>query len=123
MAVTRIKVYTTDIQTINTQISGLTGEVNSLDTRVTALEEGGGGSGGKEYQAGEGIIIANDTISVDESAVALKGDSYTKLESDSKYLTEQDISGKADAATTLAGYGILDGVTFEYEDEDEPVGE
>lgn len=120
MAVTRIKVYTTDIQTINTQISGLTGEVNSLDTRVTALEEGGG-SGGKEYQAGEGIIIANDTISVDESAVALKGDSYTKLESDNKYLTEQDISGKADVATTLAGYGILDGVTFEYEDE--PVGE
>lgn len=43
---------------------------------------------------------------------------YTKTESDNKYqpkgnyLTQhQDISGKADKATTLAGYGITDGAT------------
>ena len=37
---------------------------------------------------------------------------YTKEECDAKFLTEhQDISGKADKATTLAGYGITDAYT------------
>ena len=43
---------------------------------------------------------------------ANSADVYTKTQSDGKYLTaHQDISGKADKATTLAGYGILDGET------------
>ena len=37
---------------------------------------------------------------------------YTKEEADGKFLTEhQDVSGKADAATTLSGYGITDAYT------------
>ena len=48
-------------------------------------------------------------------ALNLKADKtevYTKEESDEKFLTEhQDISGKADKATTLEGYGITDAYT------------
>lgn len=50
---------------------------------------------------------------IDLSAYALKSEIPTKvsqLQNDSGYLTQhQDISGKADKATTLAGYGITDG--------------
>ena len=52
---------------------------------------------------------------VDLSAYALKSEIPTKvsqLQNDSGYLTEhQDISGKADKATTLLGYGITDAYT------------
>lgn len=52
---------------------------------------------------------------VDLSQYALKNEIPTKvsqLQNDSGFLTEhQDISGKADKATTLAGYGITDGQT------------
>ena len=52
---------------------------------------------------------------IDLSAYALKSEIPTKvsqLQNDSGYLTEhQDISGKADKATALSGYGITDAYT------------
>ena len=66
------------------------------------------------YSAGSGIIITGNSIAIDTSVVALKGESYTKSEADNRYLQEhQDISGKADKATTLAGYGITDALSYE----------
>lgn len=66
------------------------------------------------YSAGNGIIISGNSVAVDTSVVALKGESYTKSEADNRYLQEhQDISGKADKATTLAGYGITDALSYE----------
>lgn len=54
------------------------------------------------YTPGNGIKIEGNTISLDVSAL------------NGQFLTEhQDISGKADKATTLNGYGITDGVTYE----------
>ena len=59
--------------------------------------------------------IPNERL--DLEAYALKEEIPTKvseLENDSGYLTEhQDISGKADKSTTLAGYGITDAYTKE----------
>lgn len=52
------------------------------------------------YTAGNGIAISDNQISVDTTKVALKSDVTTALE------------GKADKATTLAGYGITDAVTY-----------
>ena len=66
------------------------------------------------YSAGSGIVISGKSIAIDTSVVALKGESYTKAEADNRYLQEhQDISGKADKATTLAGYGITDALTYD----------
>lgn len=66
------------------------------------------------YSAGSGIIITGNSIAIDTTKVALKGESYTKSEADNRYLQEhQDISGKADKATTLAGYGITDALSYE----------
>lgn len=52
------------------------------------------------YAAGNGIVITDNQISIDTTKVALKADVDTALEN------------KADKATTLAGYGITDGITF-----------
>lgn len=69
---------------------------------------------GNLYNEGNGINIENRTISVDSTVVALKSDLTVFLTS------HQDISGKADKATTLSGYGILDGLSYEIvEDEEE----
>ena len=90
------------------------------------------------YTAGTGITISGNAISINSSVVALKSDltavatsgSYNDLSdkptiptvptnvsaftNDAGYLTShQNISGKADKATTLAGYGITDGLTYE----------
>lgn len=66
------------------------------------------------YSAGSGIIITGNSVAIDTSVVALKGESYTKSEADNRFLQEhQDISGKADKATTLAGYGITDALSYE----------
>lgn len=66
------------------------------------------------YSAGQGIVISGNSVAIDTSVVALKGESYTKSEADNRYLQEhQDISGKADKATTLAGYGITDALSYE----------
>ncbi len=66
------------------------------------------------YSAGNGMIITGNSIAVDTTKVAMKGESYTKSEADNRFLQEhQDISGKADKATTLAGYGITDALSYE----------
>lgn len=52
------------------------------------------------YTAGEGIVISGNKVSVDTTKVALKSDITTAIE------------GKADKATTLAGYGITDAITY-----------
>lgn len=66
----------------------------------------------------EYLYVNNDweqvgSTDIDLSAYALKNEipiKVSQLQNDSGYLTEhQDISGKADKATTLAGYGITDG--------------
>lgn len=68
---------------------------------------------GNLYNQGNGIKIQNRTISVDSTVVAMQDD----LED---FLTQEDISNKADKAVSLEGYGILNGVTFEIiEDDDE----
>ena len=64
-----------------------------------------------KMNAGTNISIVNNTINNTL-------DAYTKTESDAKYLTQhQDISGKADKATTLSGYGITDAYTKTESDE------
>lgn len=66
------------------------------------------------YSAGSGIVITGNSVAIDTEVVALKGESYTKAEADNRFLQEhQDISGKADKATTLAGYGITDALSYE----------
>lgn len=66
------------------------------------------------YSAGTGIVITGNSVAIDTEVVALKGESYTKAEADNRFLQEhQDISGKADKATTLAGYGITDALSYE----------
>ena len=66
------------------------------------------------YSAGSGIVITGNSVAIDTEVVALKGESYTKSEADNRFLQEhQDISGKADKATTLAGYGITDALSYE----------
>lgn len=87
------------------------------------------------YTAGTGVKIAGRAISVDEAAVALKSwvestfakkgntigaygitDAYNKGEIDNKLGGKADksaLEGKANKATTLSGYGITDGLTFE----------
>lgn len=66
------------------------------------------------YSAGSGIVITGNSVAIDTSVVALKGEAYTKSEADNRFLQEhQDISGKADKATTLAGYGITDALSYE----------
>lgn len=66
------------------------------------------------YSAGSGIVITGNSVTIDTEVVALKGESYTKAEADNRFLQEhQDISGKADKATTLAGYGITDALSYE----------
>ncbi len=66
------------------------------------------------YSAGNGIVVTGNSIAVDTFKVAMKGESYTKSEADNRFLQEhQDISGKADKATTLAGYGITDALSYE----------
>ena len=66
------------------------------------------------YSAGSGIVITGNSVAIDTEVVALKGESYTKSEADNRFLQEhQDISSKADKATTLAGYGITDALSYE----------
>lgn len=52
------------------------------------------------YSPGTGISISNNTVAVDTDVIATKSFVNTEL------------SDKADKATTLSGYGIIDGVTF-----------
>lgn len=58
-------------------------------------------------------VHPSDTTKANKSEVYLKTETYSKTEIDDKgFLTEhQDISGKADKATTLQGYGITDAYT------------
>ena len=58
-------------------------------------------------------VHPSDTTKANAAEVYKKTETYSKTEIDGKgYLTEhQDISGKADKATTLAGYGIEDAYT------------
>ena len=50
-----------------------------------------------------------EALKEEVSKLPKAGEYYTKEEADEKFLTEyQDISGKADKATTLEGYGIQD---------------
>lgn len=66
-------------------------------------------------------IELDGELSLETLGIQAKGDyalsstiptKVSELTNDSGYLTEhQDISGKADKATTLAGYGITDGAT------------
>ena len=58
-------------------------------------------------------VHPSDTTKANAAEVYKKTETYSKTEIDGKgYLTEhQDISGKADKATTLAGYGITDAYT------------
>lgn len=62
-------------------------------------------------------VVMGDGTRLDEKIEYVNNGIPTKtsqLENDSGYLTQhQDISGKADKATTLAGYGITDGATKE----------
>ena len=86
------------------------------------------------YTAGTGISISNNTVSVDTDTIATKtfvntglsgkqdslstaqlnavnsGITSAKVSTYDGYATI--ISGKADKATTLSGYGITDGVTY-----------
>jgi hypothetical protein len=68
------------------------------------------------YTAGTGIIVTNNEISVDTDTLkqtfAQVGDSYTKAESDNKYLTEhQDISGKQDKLSEAQLSAVNSGIT------------
>ena len=58
-------------------------------------------------------VHPSDTTKANAAELYKKTETYSKTEIDGKgYLTEhQDISGKADKATTLAGYGITDAYT------------
>ena len=64
-------------------------------------------------------VHPSDTTKANKSEVYLKTETYSKIEIDDKgFLTEhQDISGKADKATTLQGYGITDAYTKTQTDE------
>lgn len=55
------------------------------------------------YTAGEGIVISDNQVSVDTTKVAMKTDLTT---------INTALAGKADKATTLAGYGITDAITY-----------
>lgn len=59
------------------------------------------------YTAGNGIVISGNQVSVDTAKVALKSD-VTTLET----TIQTALNGKADKATTLAGYGITDAITY-----------
>lgn len=63
--------------------------------------------------AGYGITDAASSDHNHDSRYYQKSETYSKSEIDEKgFLTEhQDISGKADKATTLSGYGIIDAYT------------
>lgn len=81
------------------------------------------------YTAGDGIVVSNNQISIDTSVVATKTDLTAKQDALSQAqlnainsgitadkVTAYDgyattIAGKADKATTLAGYGITDAVS------------
>ena len=58
-------------------------------------------------------VHPSDTTKANKADVYTKTETYSKSEIDNKgFLTEhQDISGKADKATSLAGYGITDAYT------------
>jgi hypothetical protein len=79
------------------------------------------------YTAGTGIVVDGNQISIDSQVVALKADlaNYqTALTAEQLLAVNSGITadkvtqydgyadGKADKATTLAGYGILDGLTY-----------
>lgn len=70
------------------------------------------------YTAGTAIVITNNQISVDTNVLAntfaKKADVYTKADVNGLLdNVNSSISGKASAATTLSGYGITDGLTYE----------
>lgn len=66
------------------------------------------------YTAGSGITISGNTISLDTTALPTVDQTYgaTSTNAQSGAAVASAISGKADSATTLAGYGITDGVTY-----------
>lgn len=68
------------------------------------------------YTAGEGIVITGNQVSVDTSKIYTKTqvDAALALKADAsevQALTEE-VAGKAAKATTLAGYGITDAITY-----------
>jgi len=79
------------------------------------------------YTGGNGITVSSNQISIDTSVVATKTDlngyvtttgTAAKANADASgnvitttYATKTELNGKADRATTLAGYGITDAVS------------
>lgn len=71
-----------------------------------------------KYTAGTAITITNNQISVNTTVLAntfaQKSTTYTKTEVDNLLSSvNSSIASKATASTTLAGYGITDGLTYE----------
>ena len=70
------------------------------------------------YTAGNGIVISGNQVSVDTTKVSLKADvdAALALKADAADLdvlaTKEEVANKADKATTLAGYGITDAITY-----------
>ncbi|GAB1826819.1 hypothetical protein [Turicimonas sp. TL08] len=64
------------------------------------------------YTPGEGINIENNQVSVDTSKVAMKTDLTSLATKEALTGLETKVNAKADKATTLAGYGITDGISY-----------
>lgn len=61
------------------------------------------------YTSGTGIVISDNQVSIDSTVVAMKADLATLAV---KSEVNTALAGKADKATTLAGYGISDAITY-----------
>lgn len=85
----------------------------SVASNVTPKMDGTASVGTDTGFARGDHVHPSDTSKANAADVYKKTETYSKTEIDQKgFLTEhQDISGKADKATTLAGYGITDAYT------------
>lgn len=79
---------------------------NELDTRITALEEGGGGT---EYTAGDGIDITNDVISVDSETI------YDKTDVDGLLADKQDVEIATGEYAGMTVEEAIDDINSNYE--------
>ena len=111
----RVDDLTSDVLDISKNLLEVTNDLANEHTRVDELEErvnniSPGGSGENPSLEGYATLQYVDNKFATKTEVA---NFVTETELESKgYLTEhQDISGKADKATTLSGYGITDAYT------------
>lgn len=118
-----VKPDTTTVEGLSTAVEGLRTDLDALTTRVSANET----AIGKKTEgdvAGTGILGELETVESsvstinDKIGIKAEGENpatgiYKDIADANAKITQNatDISGKADKATTLAGYGITDGMT------------